>query len=198
MFEARPMRLIFCLLTFAFIPVTAPAAVASAQPAPLQQGQAASRSLATQGIQSLRPADPRAVEAFLAQHRRAKAALVLTAEQAADLDALARALQPRVVAAAGQGGNLLDAATSLVAQRAPALSRAEAAALAAYVVAEAAELLNAQARAPDAAPLLQEIQMSFNIQLLQTMQSENRSYTAVSNIMKTKHDTVKNSISNVR
>ena len=30
------------------------------------------------------------------------------------------------------------------------------------------------------------------------MQNENRSYTAVSNIMKTKHDTVKNSISNVR
>lgn len=30
------------------------------------------------------------------------------------------------------------------------------------------------------------------------MQQENRSYTAVSNIMKTKHDTVKNSISNIR
>ena len=46
-----------------------------------------------------------------------------------------------------------------------------------------------------------EAQMSFNLQYLQLqsqMQSENRSYTAVSNIMKTKHDTVKNSISNVR
>jgi len=30
------------------------------------------------------------------------------------------------------------------------------------------------------------------------MQAENRAYTAVSNIMKTKHDTVKNTISNVR
>jgi hypothetical protein len=30
------------------------------------------------------------------------------------------------------------------------------------------------------------------------MQHENRSYTAISNIMKTKHDTVKNSISNIR
>jgi hypothetical protein len=29
------------------------------------------------------------------------------------------------------------------------------------------------------------------------MQSENRFHTAVSNIMKTKHDTVKNSISNI-
>lgn len=48
---------------------------------------------------------------------------------------------------------------------------------------------------------MQETQMSFNLQYLQLqsqMQSENRSYTAVSNIMKTKHDTVKNSISNIR
>ena len=48
---------------------------------------------------------------------------------------------------------------------------------------------------------LQETQMSFNLQYLQLqqkMQNENRSYTAVSNIMKTKHDTVKNSISNIR
>jgi hypothetical protein len=48
---------------------------------------------------------------------------------------------------------------------------------------------------------MQEMQMSFNMQYLQLqnqMQSENQCYTAVSNIMKTKHDTVKNSISNVR
>lgn len=48
---------------------------------------------------------------------------------------------------------------------------------------------------------LQESQMSFNVQYLQLqqqMQRENRAYTAVSNIMKTKHDTVKNSISNIR
>jgi septal ring factor EnvC (AmiA/AmiB activator) len=48
---------------------------------------------------------------------------------------------------------------------------------------------------------MQETQMSFNLQYLQLqsqMQHENRSYTAVSNIMKTKHDTVKNSISNIR
>lgn len=48
---------------------------------------------------------------------------------------------------------------------------------------------------------IQETQMSFNLQYLQLqnqMQHENRSYTAISNIMKTKHDTVKNSISNIR
>ena len=43
--------------------------------------------------------------------------------------------------------------------------------------------------------------MSFNLQYLQLqsqMQNENRSYSMISNIMKTKHDTVKNSISNIR
>lgn len=48
---------------------------------------------------------------------------------------------------------------------------------------------------------LQEAQMSFNLQYLQLqqkMQNENRQFTAVSNIMKTKHDTVKNSIGNIR
>lgn len=46
-----------------------------------------------------------------------------------------------------------------------------------------------------------ETGMAFNLQYLQLqsqMQIENRSYTAISNIMKTKHDTVKNSISNIR
>jgi DNA repair exonuclease SbcCD ATPase subunit len=48
---------------------------------------------------------------------------------------------------------------------------------------------------------MQEMQMSFNLQYLQLqeqMQNENRQYTMVSNIMKTKHDTVKNSIANIR
>jgi hypothetical protein len=48
---------------------------------------------------------------------------------------------------------------------------------------------------------LQEMQMSFNLQYLQlqsSMQNDNRQFTMVSNIMKTKHDTVKNSISNIR
>jgi hypothetical protein len=48
---------------------------------------------------------------------------------------------------------------------------------------------------------MQETQLSFNLQYIQLqsqMQNENRQFTAVSNIMKTKHDTVKNSISNIR
>ena len=48
---------------------------------------------------------------------------------------------------------------------------------------------------------MQETQMSFNLQYLQlqnSMQNDNRQFTMVSNIMKTKHDTAKNSIQNVR
>ena len=48
---------------------------------------------------------------------------------------------------------------------------------------------------------MQETQMSFNLQYLQlqsAMQNENRSFTVVSNLMKTKHDMVKNSLSNIR
>ena len=58
-----------------------------------------------------------------------------------------------------------------------------------------------QSQLLNATKQMQETQMSFNLQYLQLqsqMQHENRSYTAVSNIMKTKHDTVKNSISNIR
>ena len=60
---------------------------------------------------------------------------------------------------------------------------------------------NSQSQLMAATQQMQETQMSFNLQYLQLqsqMQNENRSYTAVSNIMKTKHDTVKNSISNIR
>lgn len=48
---------------------------------------------------------------------------------------------------------------------------------------------------------MQETQMSFNLQYLQLqeqMQNDNRQFTTVSNILKTKHDTVKNTISNIK
>ena len=48
---------------------------------------------------------------------------------------------------------------------------------------------------------MQESQASYNLQYVQLqsqMQNENRTYTAVSNVMKTRHDTVKSSIQNIR
>ena len=64
-----------------------------------------------------------------------------------------------------------------------------------------ADLASSQAQLLHATKQMQETQMSFNLQYLQLqsqMQNENRQYTAVSNILKTKHDTAKNSISNIR
>ncbi|MEZ4271861.1 MAG: hypothetical protein R3C68_10670 [Myxococcota bacterium] len=60
---------------------------------------------------------------------------------------------------------------------------------------------NSQAQLLVATREMQELNMSFNMQYLmmqQKMQSENRQFTLLSNIMKTKHDTAKNAISNVR
>ena len=58
-----------------------------------------------------------------------------------------------------------------------------------------------QAELAQATKNLQETQMSFNLQYLQlqtSMQNENRQFTMVSNVMKTKHDTAKNIISNIK
>jgi septal ring factor EnvC (AmiA/AmiB activator) len=57
-----------------------------------------------------------------------------------------------------------------------------------------------QSQLMQATQQMQETQMSFNLQYLQlqnSMQNENRQFTMVSNIMKTKHDTTKNTISNM-
>ena len=48
---------------------------------------------------------------------------------------------------------------------------------------------------------MQEMSQSFNLQYLtlqQNMQQENRQFTLVSNIMRTKHDTAKKAINNIR
>jgi hypothetical protein len=69
------------------------------------------------------------------------------------------------------------------------------------LVEKAAALVAKRAAALSRGTKLQDAELSFSMQYLQLqsqMQHENRSYTAVSNIMKAKHDTVKNSISNIR
>lgn len=48
---------------------------------------------------------------------------------------------------------------------------------------------------------MQEMNQNFNLMYLnlqQKMQNENRSYTALSNVIKTKHDTAKNALSNLK
>jgi len=85
----------------------------------------------------------------------------------------------------------------------PALSDDECKALASYAIAMlACGMASSSALASNLtqATRQREEQMSFNLQYLamqNTMNQESRSYTSVSNIMKTKHDTAKNTISNV-
>ncbi len=53
----------------------------------------------------------------------------------------------------------------------------------------------------DQTKAMQEMQMSFNLQYLNLqnkMQNENRQFSTISNVIKTKHDTAKNAINNVR
>jgi hypothetical protein len=57
------------------------------------------------------------------------------------------------------------------------------------------------ARLLEAAREMEKMQQSFNLQYLQIQNKishENRQFSMVSNIMKTKHDTAKNSINNIR
>ena len=103
----------------------------------------------------------------------------IAAARAAVRDMARIAVTPEEKALAEQDRRYVERAAGLVARR------------------EAEESAHAEA----AGKQVQASQMSFNMQYLQLqtqMQNENRSYTAVSNIMKTKHDTVKNSINNVR
>jgi hypothetical protein len=58
-----------------------------------------------------------------------------------------------------------------------------------------------QAALMNASHEMQEMNQGFNLQYLnlqQKIQAENRAYTALSNVMKTKHDTVKNAIGSAR
>ncbi len=69
------------------------------------------------------------------------------------------------------------------------------------VIAELQKTSNSNQALLEATKKMQETQMSFNLHYLQLQtarQNENRQFTMVKNLMKTKHDTVKNSINNIR
>jgi hypothetical protein len=137
------------------------------------------------------------LNALVVQHQKIRSQL--SADQRTDLDRLTDRIRTSIFGGP-QRGNLFAATDALIRRAMPDLSEADARILAAYVLDgiaagdPPAQLLNTSKQ-------MQETQMSFNLQYLQLqsqMQNENRSYTAVSNIMKTKHDTVKNSINNIR
>lgn len=123
------------------------------------------------------------LDGLKAAHLNRKAQL--TQENISDLDFIVE--RARRTLGPSPGGNLMAAATRSVNATVPGLSAAESEAIANYVLAEIASQ--------------PETQMNFNLQYLQLqsqMQNQSRAYSTLSNIMKTKHDTVKNSISNIR
>jgi len=123
------------------------------------------------------------------QHRRIRGRL--SADDRTALDSLTAAVMQRLFAAPLEG-DLLVTTTKLVNEFCAGLTRAESADLAPYVLGGIATQTSAATAGKE---------LSFNTQYLslqQKMENENKQYAAVSNVLKTKHDTVKNSISNIR
>lgn len=148
-------------------------------------------------------ADQARLKATIAQHQRVRSQL--PAEHQAELDQLAALVKKRLFAAS-TGADLLTSAAQIVSKIVPGLTVPESTSLAEYVlgcIADGGVIDPAAGRSAglNVTKSMQETQMSFNLQYLQLqtqMQSENRAYTAISNIMKTRHDTIKNSINNIR
>lgn len=133
------------------------------------------------------------ISQFAASHQRIKARLTPADREILDqLSAKVRKSLPRNAQIPGDVIKILSASSR-------GLSQEEIEALGAYVSGEVRSS-NGSNSLLQATQNMQETQMSFNLQYLQlqnSMQNENRNYTIVSNIMKTKHDTVKNTISNI-
>ena len=130
------------------------------------------------------------VSAFAAAHERVRSRL--SAEDRAVLDELSAKVRRTLP----RHAHLPEDARRILATAMPGLSPGELDVLTNYVTGSAS-----QSSLMQATQQMQEEQMSFNLQYLglqNQMQNENRQFTMVSNIMKTKHDTVRNSISNIR
>lgn len=111
-------------------------------------------------------------------------------------------LAARLATLKPHGRDVLTPWTKVIGRSAPGLTNEECRALAVYALCAlaAASRGDGSRELIAATPDMQETEMSFNLQYLQLqnmLQDESRAFTAISNIMKTKHGTVKNSISNI-
>jgi hypothetical protein len=164
----------------------------------VQAPQAGARpAIGAPGSGRLSNADQRRFDALAVEHRTTRGRL--PPDERTDLDRLSARVRDTPFAAAPRG-DAWQAAKAVVRAAIPGLSDNEVGTFAAYaldgiVAGDLAVLQFAKTNPPF------DVLMGFNQQYLQLqsqMQNENRSFAAISNIMKTKHDTVKNSISNVR
>ena len=119
-----------------------------------------------------------------------------------DLDRLAEKLKFSKTSI-DSGGDYLTSFTKAIVLTAPALSSEECTALAFYALCSLCAAsagtnpLESSSGSDTSGQLMQPTKNRYLL-LQKNMDHENRMYTAVSNIMKIKHDTVKNSISNIR
>jgi hypothetical protein len=144
------------------------------------------------------PADEARLGTIIAQHQRIQSQL--PAEYQQILTRLTTQVRSQIFAKLSEG-NLLASTMVIVNDIIPSLSPTEATSLSEYILGNIASTTTSDAALYSVDKTTQEMQMSFNLQYLQLqsqMQSENRQFTLVSNIMKTKHDTVENSINNIR
>jgi hypothetical protein len=131
-----------------------------------------------------------AISVFAASHQRVKGRL-----PEADRIILDR-MSAQVRRALPRNARLPEDARRILATAMPGLAVDEIEALANYATGDAG-----QSSMMQATQQMQEAQMSFNLQYLalqNQMQNEERQFTMISNIMKARHDTVNNSINNIR
>jgi hypothetical protein len=174
-------------------------------------GMPLARTLAAQARpRQLSAPELQQVQVLTAQHDRVRTRL--PADGRAQLDKLTAHVRQQLFAAPLRG-NLLTLTTRIVNRAIPGLAPAEAETLAAYTlggiataqsppggIGSVASGSGGQDQLMSATQQMQETQMSFNLQYLQlqsSMQNDARQYTAISNIMKSKAETVKNSIGNL-
>jgi len=144
------------------------------------------------------PADEARLEAMIAQHQRVRSQL--PAEYRQELDRLMVQVRRQLFTELSQD-NLLESAVKIVNRLIPDLTAPEASDLAEYVLGGIASNDVTDEALMNATKSVQEMSQSFNIQYLQlqqNMQQENRQFTMITNIMKNKHDTIENSLNNIR
>ncbi|NTU57575.1 MAG: hypothetical protein HGB00_01430 [Chlorobiaceae bacterium] len=160
-----------------------------------KKGPQKSQVMVSSGQISLSVTEKSRLKLLTGQHQKIRSKL--QAGQRDELDILTAELKKRLFSRP-LTGRLLTTTVQIVDEMIPGLSTQESRSLAEYLlggIAKSDQAIEAASRS------MQEMQMSFNLQYLQLqsqMQDENRSYTMISNIMKNKHDTVKNSINNIR
>lgn len=149
-------------------------------------------------VTSLSAADKARLVAMIAQHQKVRSRLPIDYRK--ELDRLTAEVGRQLFAKLPRN-NLLASAAQIVGKLIPGLTSPEALGFAEYAIGGIAAATGVRGTAGSSGRARKDTQMSFNMQYLQLqtqLQTENLVYTTISNVLRTKRDTVKNSISNIR